>query len=83
MDIPAFPLHPDFCRGDGEVSPYEGMSKRDWFAGQALAGLCSNPQMFVGSGTLTQIQSQEAWVVEVANTLADAMIDQREKRGGQ
>ena len=39
---PAFP-HPEQCRSDGIVHwPQPGMSLRDWFAGQALAGICAN-----------------------------------------
>lgn len=35
---PAFPT-------DGRIqhgTPYDGMAMRDWFAGQALAGICAN-----------------------------------------
>ncbi len=37
---PAFPVHPEaHNRSDAECSVLSGMTLRDWFAGQALAGL--------------------------------------------
>ena len=37
---PAFPVNPEaHNRGDAECQVLSGMSLRDWFAGQALAGL--------------------------------------------
>jgi hypothetical protein len=74
---PAFPQN-DFSAYTDDRS---GMTLRDYFAGQALNGLCSNPAMFDGSGTLTQVRAQESWVVEVASTLADAMLVERAKGG--
>jgi len=48
-----------------------GMSLRDWFAGQALAGLLANPE---GSDVLGEH-------VRNANRLADAMMRAREAEG--
>jgi hypothetical protein len=40
----AFP-HPGYHGVDGKFVdvPHVGMTLRDWFAGQALAGFCANP----------------------------------------
>ena len=37
---PAFPAG-TYCNNFGDEVPMRGMSLRDWFAGQALAGLLS------------------------------------------
>ncbi len=36
---PAWPWYPDLSNGDIVQPAYSGMTLRDWFAGQALAGL--------------------------------------------
>lgn len=40
---PAFPraVHDNYDIVNGKISPQEGMTLRDWFAGQAVAGLLS------------------------------------------
>ena len=58
---PAFPWQDGF----GRVS---GMTLRDWFAGQALAGLCANPSINMGSHA----------TAEAAYLSADAMFIARE-----
>jgi hypothetical protein len=45
------------------------MTLRDWFAGQALAGMCADPDM--GSNTADAIAGS-------AYSLADAMLKARE-----
>lgn len=75
---PAFPV---FVPADGGCGPHvnEGMSLRDWFAGQALIGLFAreaNP-MF---GTHTEefkTGQHEYPMAEAAYRLADAMIATR------
>ena len=58
---PAFP---------GEYAePYRGMSLRDWFAGQALAGLVADSSLY----STTKTEAQEAY------ELADAMLQERKK----
>ena len=57
---PAFPCAQDVLRSD------EGMSLRDWFAGQALAGMLANPDNHVTAAT--------------AYDFADAMLAERGKR---
>lgn len=51
----------------------EGMSLRDWFAGQALAGICANP------AHVTEAQGAAALVAKAAFFIADAMLAEREK----
>lgn len=64
-----------------EALAYNGMSLRDYFAGQALAGLCANP------GGPFQANDSNGWnfvntgpngVAAVCAALADAMIEARE-----
>ena len=62
---PAFPVAVD------KILVSEGMSLRDWFAGQALSGLCS--------GSLPFCPDQ---VSATAYAYADAMIKAREARHG-
>lgn len=68
---PAFPYRHD--GGDGSNTQYRGMSLRDWFAGQALAGM---------NASLT---GTDAWPTETGTKLmaraaylqADAMLEAR------
>ena len=51
---PAFPLPDAAPNGNGDVLSHyiqPGMSLRDWFAGQAMAGICASP----GSYTHTTV----------------------------
>ena len=48
-----------------------GMTMRDYFAGQALAGLMANPKLFERHGS--------EWFVKGAYTLADAMLEEAAK----
>jgi hypothetical protein len=47
----------------------DGMTLRDWFAGQALIGLYANP------GTLDMCMEE---IAATAYTMADTMIDKRQ-----
>jgi hypothetical protein len=74
---PAFP-HPELVQdvigSDGHVKEHRvfhampGMSLRDWFAGQALAGLLAD-----GKGKHTA----EKWAPHIACRIADAMLEAR------
>jgi hypothetical protein len=67
---PAFPF-PDIVNANGDVqSGCNGMSLRDWFAGQALAGL------------MTISYLPPSGCVELAWYAADKMIAAREKGQG-
>ncbi len=55
---------------------YEGMELRDWFAGQALAGLLATGRDYRNqSGT-----QGWAWHAEASYSMADAMLKAREVR---
>jgi len=67
---PAFPCQERFKDGDMEVAKLvaPGMSLRDYFAGQALAGMQLPSEWAAGVGVYA----------ELAYQFADAMIAQRE-----
>lgn len=54
------------------LSPEPGMTLRDWFAGQALSGLCSNP-----NNTSFARKDGDAEMAAVAFMAADAMLAAR------
>jgi hypothetical protein len=63
---------------DSEVSPdQEGMSTRDWFAGQALIGVMVVRTMLIERGLAHDVIQES--LAEEAYELADAMIAEREK----
>ena len=73
---PAFPT-------DGRIqhgTPYDGMSLRDWFAGQALpaviAATSAGQHDLCGTGSVVEQLAQEAY------RLADAMLVARENTDG-
>lgn len=76
----AFP-RPSF----GPNEPADGMSLRDWFAGQTLVGLGAElVRMASDDGVspieaATQMAASSAGLAAVAYTLADAMLNERQK----
>lgn len=81
---PAYPIPVDDRPGAYEAHP--GMSLRDWFAGQALAGLCGNP------GGPFQANERSGWAIvncspefiaDECYKLADAMIAAKREREGR
>ena len=74
---PAFPSH----AGDPEMSDPRnqiscgGMTLRDWFAGQALAGLCANAE-YLDLLPKASPASEKA-LAEVVTSIADAMLRNR------
>lgn len=64
---PAFPVA-DSYRVDGQVYNHNGMTLRDWFAGQAMASILI-------SKNFTQASTKE--ITERAYWYADAMLDER------
>ena len=68
---PAFPL-PDLSSiGMDRSEKMDGMTLRDWFAGQALAGIIANPH---NERQVTRLQ-----MAQDAYTFADAMLTARKK----
>lgn len=66
---PAFPVTLDHR---GCVGAY-GMTLRDWFAGQALSGLCANEKVLAADGGFTETN------FKVCYQMADAMLEARNK----
>lgn len=52
----------------------DGMSLRDWFAGQALNGLCASSTF--------DLPDEQWWAAQVYK-FADAMLSARSKKGGE
>jgi hypothetical protein len=59
---PAFPRHAlKITFPDGSVVPHDpGMTLRDWFAGQALAGLLANPDTWTEAGGVAAYRYADA-----------------------
>ena len=81
---PAFPTRgEDFIEGpQGRgpqsawgMEPKQGMSLRDWFAGQAMAGMLAN-----GAIIDTHNANEQMWIALHAYAQADAMIAARNKQ---
>lgn len=72
----AFPSHGTM----GEVN-YEGMSLRDWFAGQAMLGMCANPDLSKDAFNkkIPPVIVRFSFAVS-AYRMADAMLEEREKK---
>ncbi len=70
---PAFPVQRE--QGDGSFVFYPGISIRDYFAGQALAGLLG------WSPAECDDQYQSETAARIAYRMADAMMAERKKGG--
>ena len=72
---PAFPGFVDY-----RDKPSVGMSLRDWFAGQALAGFCGNPSVFAANGMTGWglVNCDHATLAAECRDLADAVIAELE-----
>jgi len=68
-DGPAFPLK--ISTSDGSTTIYPGMMLRDWFAGQALAGMVCHPKALADAEGLAG----------ACYEIADAMLAARMKGG--
>jgi hypothetical protein len=67
---PAFP-----CVHDKHLQ--EGMTLRDWFAGQALAGLMSNANIPFAPD---YAECEPAQIADASYCIADAMLAERERQ---
>ena len=61
------------------VSPVSGMTLRDYFAGQALAGFCSNQNWLENAKSKAASNPLGDIVSAAAYAVADAMIEARDK----
>lgn len=67
---PAFPA-PSTYSAHGDYEPREyGMNLRDWFAGQALAGILSGPMRITDENKRRMVE--DAWAI------ADGMLETRD-----
>ena len=72
----AFPL---FVPSDGQHGPFsnDGMSLRDWFAGQALAGWMSDPIVSAAD------DEERTTIARICYSVADAMLIERLRQDGE
>lgn len=73
----AFPLPPFVDGGRTYQYPEAGMTLRQWYAGQALAGIMANPESPTDENG--KEAEDEASVAKVAFAFADAMIAEGSK----
>lgn len=69
MNEPAFPIHPH----------YQGLTLRDWFAGQALCGILTCPEDH-GKALNKDYQVRDALRAEQAYDYAELMLAEKAKR---
>lgn len=71
------PAFPSVCLGDpGRPASVQGMTLRDWFAGQALAG--SMPYLLTSvDEAVNRGQLPEEWAAQIAFGFADALLAAR------
>lgn len=68
-DMPTYPV-----RHDEWHNSFEGLTKIEWFAGQALAGLCANPN--------TSICDMVSYAVSIADEILDE-LERKENENGK
>ena len=56
-----------------------GMTLRDWFAGQALAGLCANPSVMQSVAKLGPSEGAKV-IATMVHDISNALLAEREKR---
>ena len=72
---PAFPVEADYPHEPGSY----GMSLRDYFAGQALAGMCAATMSRAEREDIADGTRGGKYYYKAAYVLADAMIAERNK----
>lgn len=84
---PAYPHEADYIRGDKPGDPFQfkvdfhpGMTLRDYFAGQALAGLLRD---VTDADQRKSILANTKPIAEICGELASAMIAERERGGAK
>ena len=76
----AFPQPIINVNTEGRLNTFKGetgMSLRDYFAGQALMGICANPS--IGTYNTSEISTKYNRTVYTAYKIADAMLKERNK----
>lgn len=60
--------------------PREGMTLREWYAGQALAGLCANPKLIGGIEEFMQCSTSILnGLSQKAFCIADKMVEEKQQ----
>lgn len=81
---PAFPSEQgETLSGEWNQTYDSGMTLRDYFAGQALAGMTANPEFEKAWQEIEEVNkvSHEQWIIAVSKVtyeLSDAMIKERD-----
>lgn len=79
-DKPAFPSNNELKVGEYMTRGHAGMTLHQYFAGKAMVGLLSNPEIEIDQERL-DVKERAAKLCAVwACTLADAMIAEYERR---
>lgn len=72
------PAFPSVCLGDpGHPSSVPGLSKREYFAGQVLSAAFTYAATNIDRGSALGVLPEE-WAAQIALSVADAMLAQRE-----
>lgn len=76
-DVPENP--PAFPMGNPEQGGYDGMTLRDWIAGQAVGGFCANPasMQWIADENDLKVNAPLSDFAKEAYALADAMLAAR------
>lgn len=85
MDNPqAFPEHSIESRNTGEILVMhltKGMTLRDYFAGQAMQAILSNPSLVPALANIIKSEGKiDSEIAQGAYTYADAMLAERNKK---
>lgn len=73
---PAFPPNAGW---EDDDSGGRGMSLRDWFAGQALAGMLADPNVAIGDADEAEERKCDLRLGRCSYRIADAMLAERGK----
>lgn len=80
-DYPAYPIafEDTGCHGERIIRDYYGINVRQYFIGQALIGVCSQPLESIKNMAIDLGVSPEKAMATLAFSAADAVIDRFEK----
>jgi len=83
-NIPAFPSSHEYQNEQNQgkyITKYSGMTLRDYFAGQALTGVCSRNLNFEDFKNWCKTNTREQAISKSCYILADAMLNERTQQG--